>query len=69
MVALIAVAAVSLLAALVIAGIVGVVSLAIRREDRNLSLTSKAIGTVTRLARWLNGVYVRVPRQAPQPTR
>lgn len=69
MAALIAIATVSLLAVVVIAGTIGVVSLAIRREDRNLTLTSEASDTVTRLTRRLNGVYVRAPRYLPQPTR
>jgi len=47
-----------------IAAIVGVVSVAIRQEERNLTLTGEATGTVTRVARWVNGVYVRAPRRA-----
>ena len=62
MTALIAIAAVSLFAAGAIAGILGLVSLAIRREDRSLTLTGEATDTVTRAGRWLNGVYVRAPR-------
>jgi hypothetical protein len=68
MAALIALAAVGLFAAGVFAGIIGVVSVAIRREDRNLTLTSKATDNVTRAGRWLNGVYVRAPAMPPQPT-
>jgi hypothetical protein len=62
MAALIALAAIGLFAAGVIAGIIGVVSVAIRREDRNFTLTSEAPDNVTRAGRWLNGVYVRAPR-------
>jgi hypothetical protein len=54
--------AVGLCAAGALAGIVGVVSVAIRREDKNLTLTGAATGKVVRLGRWLNGVYVRAPR-------
>ncbi len=42
MAALIAFAAIGLFAAGVVAGIIGVVSLAIRREERNFTLTSEA---------------------------
>jgi hypothetical protein len=58
---LIALAAIGLFAAGVTAGIVGVVSVAIRREDKNLTLTSEATDPVTQTARWVNGVYVRAP--------
>jgi hypothetical protein len=61
MAALIALAAIGLVAAGVIAGIIGV-SVAIRREERNFTLTSEAPDNVTRAGRWLNGVYVRTPR-------
>jgi hypothetical protein len=64
MATLIALAAVGLFAAGVIAGIVGVVSVAIRREERNLTLASEAPDNVTRAGRWLNGVYVRAPLRA-----
>ena len=63
MAALIAFAAIGLFAAGVIAGIIGVVSVAIRREERNLTLTSEGTDSVTRAGRWLNGVYVRAPRR------
>jgi protein-S-isoprenylcysteine O-methyltransferase Ste14 len=69
MAALIALAAVSLFAAGVIAGIIGVVSVAIRREERNLTLTSEATDHVTRAGRWLNGLYVRAPRRAAAADR
>ena len=61
---LIAFAAIGLFAAGVTAGIVGVVSVAIRREDKNLTLTREATDPVTRTGRWVNGVYVRAPRRA-----
>ena len=66
MAALIALAAIGLFAARIFAGVIGVVSVAIRREERNLTLTSGPTDTVTRAARWLNGVGVRAPhRSAP----
>ncbi len=61
---LIALAAIGLFAAGVTAGIVGVVSVAIRREEENLTLTSEATDPVTRTGRWVNGVYVRAPHRA-----
>ena len=63
MTALIAVAALGLFAIGVVAGIIGVVSLAIRREERDFTLTSEVSDHVTRAGRWLNGLYVRVPRR------
>jgi hypothetical protein len=64
MAALIALAAVGLFAAGATAGIIGVVCMAIRREDKNLTLTSQATDHVTRAGRWLNGVGVRAPHRA-----
>lgn len=64
MAALIALAAVGLFAAGVAAGIIGVVCVASRREDKNLTLTSQATDNVTRAGRWLNGVGVRGPHPA-----
>jgi hypothetical protein len=63
MAALIALVAICLFAAGVVAGIIGVVAVAIRRDERNLTLTSAAPDNVTRAGRWLNGVYVRAPRR------
>jgi len=60
---LIALAEIGLFAAGVIAGIVSVVSVAIRREEKNLTLTSEATDPVIRAGRWVNGVYVRAPRR------
>jgi hypothetical protein len=66
--ALIALAAIGVFAAGVIAGIIGLTSVAIRREDRNLTLTSEAADNVTRVGRWLIRAYVRGPRRtAPGP--
>jgi hypothetical protein len=62
MAALIAVVAICLLAAGVAAGIIGVVTIAIRREERNLTLTSQAPDNITRTGRWLNGLSVRAGR-------
>lgn len=62
MTTLIALAALSLFAAGVTAGIIGVVSVAIRREEKKLTLISEPPDHVTRAGRWLNGVYVRTPR-------
>jgi len=61
---LIVFAEISLFAAGVIAGIVGLVSVAIRREEKNLTLTSGATDRVTRAGRWVNGVHVRAPRHS-----
>jgi hypothetical protein len=69
MAAVIALAALGLFAAGVIAGIIGVVSLAIRREEQHLTLTSEAPDSVTRVGRWLNGVSVRAPRRAAAADR
>jgi hypothetical protein len=65
MTALIALAAIGVFAAGIVAGIIGVVSVAIRREERNLTLISGPTGYVTRAGRRLNGVYVRTPSRAP----
>ena len=59
MAALIAFAAIGLFGAGVTTGILGVVTVAIRREEKNLTLTSEATGKVTRAGRWLSGVGVR----------
>ena len=61
---LIALAEIGLFAAGAIAGIVGVVSVATRREEKNLTLTSEATDPVTRAGRRMNGVYVRAPRRS-----
>jgi hypothetical protein len=61
MAALIALTAFVLFAGGVVAGITGVVCVAIRREETNLTLTSQATDHVTRAGRWLNGVGVHAP--------
>jgi hypothetical protein len=67
MAALIALVAIGLFAAGAVAGIVGVVSVAIRREERKFTLTSAAPDNVTRAGRLLNGVYVRAPLRTAPP--
>lgn len=67
--ALIAFAAMGVFAAGIVAGIVGVVSVAIRQEERNLTLTSGPTSYTTWAGRWLNGVYVRTPRRTPAAAR
>ena len=57
-------AAIALFAAGAYAVIICVVSLAIRREDKHLTLTGEAPGTVTRAGRLLTGVGVRAPRRS-----
>ena len=56
MITLIASAALCLFAARACTGIIGVVSLAIRREDKHLTLTGEATSHMTRAGRWPNGV-------------
>jgi len=51
--------AVGVFAAGIVAGVIAVVTVAIRREERNLTLTSGPTDTVTQAGRWLNGVGVR----------
>ena len=63
MAALITLVAFCLFAAGVGTGIIGVAVLAIRREERSLTMTCEVPDTVTRAGRWLNGLYVRVPRR------
>ena len=63
MAALIALTAFVLFAGGVVAGITGVVCVAIRREERKFTLTSQAPDNVTRAGRLLNGVYVRAPHR------
>ena len=55
-------AAAGLFAAGATTGIIGMVTVAIRREEKNLTLTSPATDHATRAGRWLNGVGVRAPR-------
>jgi hypothetical protein len=44
-------------------GIIRVVSLAIHREEKHLTLTSEATSHLTRAGRLLNGVGVRAPHR------
>lgn len=53
--------AVALVIAGAVLGVVAVVSLGIRREERDLSLTSDITGRGARGARRLNGVSTRIP--------
>jgi hypothetical protein len=69
MAVLIALMAVCLFAAGAAAGIIGVAAVAIRREERNLTLTSDTPGQVASAGRWLNGLYVRAPAAPPPATR
>jgi hypothetical protein len=69
MAALIALAAIVLFASGAIAGIIGVVSVAIRREERNFTLISGAPDNVARAGRWLNGVHVRTLRRTATADR
>jgi hypothetical protein len=55
-------AALGLFGAGVAAAVIGVVSLAIHGEERNLTLTGEAPNALTRTGRFMNGVYVRAPR-------
>ena len=63
MTSLIAFAALCLFAAGACTGIIGVVCVAIRREEKHLTLTSETTSDVTRAVRWLNGVGVRAPHR------
>ena len=63
MTSLIALAAIGMFVAGMIAGIIGLVSVAIRREEKSLTLTSAATDPVTQAGRWVNGVYVRAQRR------
>jgi hypothetical protein len=61
--------AICLFAAGVVTGVIAVASVAIRREERNLTLTSEATDNVTRAGRWLTGLYVRAPRRTAAADR
>ena len=69
MAALIALAALGVFAAGIATGVVTVVSVAIRREERNLTLTRGPADTVTRAGRRLTGLYVRIPDSTPAAGR
>jgi hypothetical protein len=57
--------ATGLFAAGAAAGIIGVTCAAIRREEKNSTLTSQATGPVLQAGRWVNGVGVRDLHAAP----
>jgi hypothetical protein len=63
--AVIALAGIGVFVAGIVAGVIAVVTVAIRREERNLTLTSGPTDTMTRTGRWLNGVGVRTARRSP----
>jgi hypothetical protein len=63
MTALIAFTAIGLFVAGACTGIIGVVSVAIHREDKHLTLASAATSHVERAGRRLTGVHVRAPRR------
>jgi len=65
MAALIALAAICLFAAGVVAGIIGVVAVAVGREERDPALTSQAPDDATCAGRRLTGLYVRAGMAAP----
>jgi len=48
-------------AAGVAAGVVGLITVAVHREEHNHTLVRLAPDRVTRAARWLNGVHVLAP--------
>ena len=50
--------AISLFVAAVLTGLTGIVSVAIRKEDKNLTLATTAPGPLTQVARWLTGLHV-----------
>jgi hypothetical protein len=62
MATLTALAAIALLIVVVIAAAIGLMGVAIRREEKNRTLTHEAPDQLTRTARWLNGAYARAPR-------
>ena len=64
MTALVALTAIGLFAAGVVAGIIGLVCVAIYREETNLTLTSQATDHMTRAERWVNGVGVSAPHRS-----
>jgi hypothetical protein len=64
MAALIALTALGLFTAGVVAGIIGVVCVAIRREETNLTLTGEVTDRVAQAGRRLTGVGVRAPHRS-----
>ena len=53
----------------VVTGVITVVAMAVRREDRRYSLTSAAPDRMSRSARWLTGVGLRDPNGELLATR
>lgn len=51
----------------VVAGITGVITMAVHRTERNHTLTLPAADPVTQTGRWFHGVYVRTPVSARAP--
>lgn len=52
----------------VVAGVIGLVTMAVHHEERNHTLSGPAPNRITRAARPLNGLYVRAA-DAPRETR
>jgi hypothetical protein len=63
MTAVIALVAACLFAAGLATGILAITALAIRREERNLTLAPAAPDSLTRTGRCLTGLHVRAPRR------
>jgi protein-S-isoprenylcysteine O-methyltransferase Ste14 len=57
----IALTAISLIVAVVSAGLIGVVSMAIRKEEKILTLTTGPTDNLSKVGRRLTGVHVRPP--------
>ena len=55
----------------VAAGVIGVITMAVHRTERNHALTLPAADPITQTGRWFHGVYVRAPvsARAPVPGR
>lgn len=66
MIMIYALTAVALVTVGVVIGVIAVVSLGIRREERGLTLTSDAQDRLVRGARRLTGLYTRIPDRSPR---
>ena len=64
MATLIVLSAVGVSAAGSFAGIIGLMGVAIHREEKIRTLTSEATGTLIQVGRWVNGVYIRAPHHS-----
>ena len=51
----------------VAAGVIGVITMAVYRTERNHALTLPAADPITQTGRWFHGVYVRAPVSARDP--